>query len=358
MAFGKRSQIVLKASDTGRRVVSPRRQIAGTALAGLILGFGGVTAGTSFVQASERAGIFGFFEELFRGPAPVRQPIRASNTRKRYAALPDVARLPVAKPRAFTPRPIVLETPRPTRRAKPTTAAVAPAASAPFRAPPASTGLQTVCVRTCDGYLFPLGRLYSRSDLPVHAAACAAACPNAPTALFTLAKGATELDRAVSLKGQPYLASAWANVYRQKRVPNCNCQSPGVATTPLLINQDSTAQVGDVVATDDSAMVVTKLAQGQVVVNDYRVAAGLTRSRRRDIDRRIGAMQRDSNRYAFERSMRREAARNQRVRVAEARFTRIRTGNAVPGFSTGSEVAAGAQTFSPVRVVTQSPYEP
>ena len=38
-----------------------RRQMAVTALAGVLLGLGGVTAGTSLVQASERGGLFHFF---------------------------------------------------------------------------------------------------------------------------------------------------------------------------------------------------------------------------------------------------------------------------------------------------------
>lgn len=353
MAFGKRSHIPLGASGTRRRWSGPRRQVVGTAVAGLILGFGGVTAGTSFVQASERAGIFGFFVEIFRGPAAVRPSARTRDTRKRYVALPDVARIPAIKQRAYTPRPIVLDATRPSRRVR-----AEPAGTPTKRIPIASTGIQTVCVRTCDGYLFPLGRLQSRNDLPVHAAACAAACPNAPTSVFTLARGRSELEQAVSLKGQPYLAAAWANVYRQKRVQNCHCQSPGVATTPLLINQDPTVQVGDIVATEDSAAVVTKLAQGRVVLNDYRTAANLTRTGRREIDRRIGSMQRDADQFAFERSLRREAARNRRVRMAEAKFTRIRAVNAEPGFPSNVETATTAQTFAPVRVVSQSPYEP
>lgn len=353
MAFGKRSHILREASGVRWRLAGSKRQVVGTAVAGLILGFGGVTAGTTFVQASERAGIFGFLEDIFRGPAVVRPSPRARDTRKRYVALPDVARISPAKQRAYTPRPITLDLTRPSRRNR-----AELAAPSTTRTAPASTGIQTVCVRTCDGYLFPLGRLQSRNDLPVHAAACAAACPNAQTAVFTLARGKSELEQAVSLKGQPYLAAAWANVYRQRRVQNCNCQSPGVATTPLLINQDSTVKVGDIVATESSAAVVTSLTQGRVVLNDYRTASNLTRTGRREIDRRIGSMKRDADQFAFERSIRREAARNRRVRMAEARFTRIRSDNAGPESRPSLEIADTAQTSAPVRVVSQSPYAP
>ena len=47
-----------------------RQQMVVTALAGLLLGLGGVTAGTTIVKASERGGLFDFLETIFRGPEP------------------------------------------------------------------------------------------------------------------------------------------------------------------------------------------------------------------------------------------------------------------------------------------------
>ena len=68
-----------------------RKQMAVTALAGLLLGLGGVTAGTSLVQASERGGLFDFFESIFRGPQP--EPV----------AMP-ARRRPAVRARAGSPR--------------------------------------------------------------------------------------------------------------------------------------------------------------------------------------------------------------------------------------------------------------
>ena len=321
-----------------------RRQVAATALLGIVLGFGCVTAGTTFVQASERSGIFSFFDDLFRPPTP--QPVvRARQAPRRYSSLPDARRVSATRSRHVTPRPMVDLSER--RRARSFGRFPARAESAPTL----TRGPQTVCVRTCDGYLFPLGRLASRHDLPVHQAACAAACPNAQTALFTLPAGRTDLDQAVSLKGSPYLAAAWANVYRKTRVQDCSCQPPGVAASPLPIDRDSTVRVGDLVATEDSADLVTALSSGTVELSDFRSARGLTRRARREIDRRVGAMQRDANEASYRRSLRKVVKTAMRVRFAEAGFERLRKMEAGAGFTEVTPVSGGA-TATPIRVVT------
>ena len=327
-------------------------------VAGLVLGFGGVTAGSSLVHASERSGLFNFLEDLFRGPppeAPMPRPARRAPSR--YSSLPDARRVHAAAavPR-YTPRQPVeaRQAVRPRRTA---------AASGSLPAPSAAgAGRQTVCVRTCDGYLFPLGRLRSKRDVPVHEAACAAACPSAATALFTLPGGATELSAAVSLKGQPYLASAWANVYQRKRVENCACQPRGIAAVPLSIADDATVRVGDVVATEEGADVVTALSPGRIGLDDFRSARGITRRARAEIDGRVGALRRDTAEAAFRRSLRAAGAATGRVRLAESRAARLRVSEAGTGFETlGPErtTRAGASAApAPIRVVVPSPFDP
>lgn len=376
MEFGKRSGEALQAALRSlhgfnlragalAKPAAGRKQIAATALAGVVLGFGGVTAGTTFVHASERAGLLGLFDTLFgapQRPQPVAEPRRAP---KRYSSLPDARRVSATRTRHFTPRPVAALPDLRGRACGPmrpasagvaagVAASVAPAVAAGV-APVAYGTPQTVCVRTCDGYLFPLGRLASRNDLPVHAAACAAACPNAQTALFTLPAGRSELEQAVSLKGQPYLAAAWANVYRQKRVQNCSCQPPGVAAMPLAIGSDPTVRVGDVVATEAGANVVTTLVRGQVGVGDYRYARNLSRSARADIDRRVGAIRRDTAEAAFRRSLRvadaKADTKTVRVRLAEAGTARIRSIEAAPGFTAIEPTPDAERSLTPVRVV-------
>ena len=308
----------------------------GTALAGLILGLGSVTVGSSLVHASERAGgLFGFLDTLFRGPAEtVPKPPRPG----RYANLPDPRRIAAQRPVLQTPRPGLAQSGSARRVRRPS----AKPAATRYAAPAADvwSGQRTVCVRMCDGYLFPVGNLKGRADLPVHAAACAAACPGAPTSLYTLAKGARELDEAVSPQGRPYKASALANIYRQRRVADCACQPPGGAL-PLPIGQDATLQRGDVVATRDSARVVTRDRTGAYALEDYRTAR-LSPGLGRQIEGRVGAIRRDEQARAFRLALRREERMNV-IRVAA-------TGT---GFALPERATAG---FGEVRVVAPSPY--
>ena len=291
----------------------PRQQMVATALAGLLLGLGGVTAGTTMVRASERGGLFNFLETLFREtPAP---PAAAVPTRRpgHYVSLPDARRVSAVRPMRQTPRAGAEATAaRPIRVRRPGGSAAA------SQAVPAATrtvlGARTVCVRSCDGYLFPLGRLGARSDLPVHEAACAAACPNTPTRLFTLGTGETELDRAVGLDGQTYRSLAVANLYRTKRVEHCSCQPEQGVSTPLSILQDRTARAGDVVATEASAAVVTRSRAGGFTVVDFRAARGLSRRARRDIDAKVDVVRREADARALRQGSR-SADRAVRVRV-------------------------------------------
>lgn len=313
-----------------------RRQMIGTAAAGLILGLGGVTIGSSLVHASERGGLFDFFEDLFRGPARQETATQAHRP-GRYANLPDGRRIGATRPAYHTPRPAAdLSLGRSGRPHHAGRHRAAPRDTAA----PAATGQRTVCVRMCDGYLFPLGTLGAPADLPVHRAACAAACPGAPTSVYTLAARETELDRAVSPQGLPYRASALANIYRRRRVADCACQPPGGAA-PLPITEDRTLRKGDVVATGDSAAVVTRIRPGSVALVDFR-RAELTRGRNRQIEAKVGVQLREAEGRAFRRTLR-AAGRAGFVRVASAG-----EGFRIPERPVGDR--------APMRVVAPSPF--
>lgn len=318
MAFGKRTSQRLRAAVAEAQKLDVKRRDLRNAAAGLLLGLGAVTAGTSFVQASERGGLFDFFGQIFgyqAEPRPSAQPQAVyRRVRKHYASLPDARSVTGTRARFHTPRPMPV--------AKAARALVAPAKGRrplPDLLPPEPTR-KTVCVRTCDGYLFPLGDLRSDKDIGVHQAACAAACPGAVTALFTLPAGESALDQSVGLDNRPYLASAYARVFLERRVQNCSCTAPGIAMLPLPIESDATARVGDVVATASGADVVVKLAKGGVALTDYRFARGISRYARRDIERQVGSLRREAAAREFERKMRAVESDKARIRVSDARL--------------------------------------
>jgi hypothetical protein len=83
-------------------------------------------------------------------------------------------------------------------------------------------GSRVVCVRTCDGFFFPLpadGREGAQEM-------CQALCPEAETQVFYMSPEG-DIERGVSASGQPYTSLANASRYRKAVVPNCGCRKEG-----------------------------------------------------------------------------------------------------------------------------------
>nr|WP_286134170.1 DUF2865 domain-containing protein [Methylobacterium sp. Leaf123] len=293
------------------------------------------------VRASERGLLNGLFETIFGAapPAPATIAKPAPRAPRRYASLPDTRR--PAGPR------FVQRTPRLDARSTPVRARTSAASSASIAA-----GTRTVCMRRCDGYVFPLGRLHARAELPVHAAACAAACPNAATELLTLAPGRAELDQSVALDGRPYRRTATANLYRRTRVENCSCQPPGAAALLMPLAEDRTLRPGDVIASEEGADLVASLSRTGPALVDYRVAA-VSRHQRNAIEERVGALRRDAANAAFREALHAKGNGSRRLRVAEAQIPTLSTDRASAGFA---PVVSRGEGFAAIRLVSPSPF--
>ncbi|AMB46036.1 hypothetical protein Y590_14025 [Methylobacterium sp. AMS5] len=341
MGFGKRKPGAWVAkSDAGAARVRPRHRLVATALVGLLIGFGTISA-TTMVRASERGLLNELFETIFGAASPPPATIAKPGPKapRRYASLPDTRR--IAGPR------FVQRTPRLEARSTPGRARARVASPASFAA-----GTRTVCMRRCDGYVFPLGRLHARADLPVHAAACAAACPNAPTEVFTLAPGRAELEQSVALDGRPYLRAATANLYRRTRVENCSCQPSGAAALLMPLADDRTLRPGDVVASEEGADLVAGLSRTGPALVDYRIAA-LSRPHRNAIEDRVGALRRDAAKAAFREALQAKGSGARRLQVAEAQIPTLPTVGASAGFA---PVVSRGEGFAAVRMVSPSPF--
>jgi len=115
-----------------------------------------------------------------------------------------------------------------------------------YSAPPGS--YRTLCVRTCDGYYFPMSSASSPSDFERDQANCQSSCPGAEVQIY-YHRSSQESDAMVSgLSGQPYgdLPAAW--LYKQTGTPSpagCTC---GVARNDrpknfsIVAGQPATAQ--------------------------------------------------------------------------------------------------------------------
>lgn len=105
------------------------------------------------------------------------------------------------------------------------------------------------CVRSCDGYYFPVGPVTAGAGRAAQAEACSAMCPGASVRLYSARNGAIETARSET--GQIYGATATAFRYRERLVPGCSCQASvtqGLAR--LSFAQDFTLRTGDVVVTE------------------------------------------------------------------------------------------------------------
>lgn len=83
--------------------------------------------------------------------------------------------------------------------------------------------VQTMCVRTCDGYYWPVHFPVSRHDLTQDANICEASC-GAQAKLYTREGPGTDAEEMRDANGQSYGASATAFLYRRGLVNGCSCR--------------------------------------------------------------------------------------------------------------------------------------
>ena len=126
-----------------------------------------------------------------------------------------------------------------------------------FSAPPRPMGgtFRTVCVRTCDGFYFPISFATSSDRFRDDEQTCQRMCPAAEVSLYTYHNPGEEMTQAVSLNGRPYTELPTAFSYRKAISPACSCRRPGESWAEALkaIGADDTVVPGDVVVTEQNA---------------------------------------------------------------------------------------------------------
>ncbi len=128
-------------------------------------------------------------------------------------------------------------------------------ASVNSSAPGAMGGtFRTICVRTCDGYYYPISYATSSDRFRDDEQTCQRMCPASEVQLFTYHNPGEEVAQAVSISGAPYSALPNAFAYRKTVNPACTCRKPGESWNDALKSiPDSTLAPGDVVVTDKTA---------------------------------------------------------------------------------------------------------
>ncbi len=90
---------------------------------------------------------------------------------------------------------------------------------------------RTLCVRTCDGYYFPISFSTVPSQFAADEQTCRSMCPGSDVALYTYRNPGEDTNQMVSLAGDPYTALPAAFRYRKEYDAACACR--GAATAAL-----------------------------------------------------------------------------------------------------------------------------
>lgn len=253
-----------------------RRTIAMGMAAVLTLGAGFSLAPQFRVLAFENAGVMSFL--LAEGERK-RQRQAVNAYRAHYRSTVDT---PPAYRALSIPVPVSAT--RPPRKKT----AHAPARQPHRAARTATLGRRAICVRTCDGFHFPMGSAAGKRDLAAQEALCGALCPGAPTQLFLAGRGQTDIDTAIARDGSRYAALPAAFRYTRRVDSTCSCRPDGQSQARLIsLHNDFTMRRGDSVMTDAGFRVFRGASRWPLRGSDFvtLAKAPVNRSLRRKLAR-------------------------------------------------------------------------
>ena len=89
--------------------------------------------------------------------------------------------------------------------------------------PEDNASYRTLCVRTCDGFYFPIGDGVRRERLYADARACTQRC-DGEARLFYYPTNGGSVETMVDMTGKPYASLPTAFLYRKTLVEGCTCK--------------------------------------------------------------------------------------------------------------------------------------
>ena len=136
---------------------------------------------------------------------------------------------------------------------------------------------RTVCVRTCDGYYYPISYSTGSTNFANDERTCQRSCPAAEVMLFSHRNPGEDMNQAVSISGQLYTSLPNAFLYRQAFDASCSCRRPGETWAQALKHlEDTTVEQGDIVVSEERARQMSQPrvdAQGRPIRPDARPAS-------------------------------------------------------------------------------------
>jgi hypothetical protein len=140
--------------------------------------------------------------------------------------------------------------------------------------PQVGGGYRTICVRTCDGYYFPISYSTSPSHFGDDEQACQRQCPATEAVLYSARNSDGDVSQAVASNGRTYRELANAFRYRREFVASCGCRAPGQSWADALgAVKDSTVERGDIVVTEERAKALSQPVQAKPPASSARQEA-------------------------------------------------------------------------------------
>jgi hypothetical protein len=122
------------------------------------------------------------------------------------------------------------------------------------------SGYRTVCVRTCDGFFFPISFSTSADRFQDDERTCQRMCPASEVILFSYRNPGEDISKAVSINGQPYTSLPNAFKYKQEFNSACSCKRQGETWADALKHLDDRQTVlerGDIIVTEERAKILS-----------------------------------------------------------------------------------------------------
>lgn len=140
-----------------------------------------------------------------------------------------------------------------------------------------------VCVRTCDGFFFPVNfeGLRARDE---YGEVCKSLCPSAETRVYFMSHGGN-IEDAVSEAGEPYTALPAAKKYQEDRNFSCFCKRPEQTWASAMQGKNDLVEMrkGDIVVSKEQAEQMSR-------PKEWREQQPLTK-RQREAQKKLDATQ-------------------------------------------------------------------
>src|SRR5215470_3394874 len=118
---------------------------------------------------------------------------------------------------------------------------------------------RTLCVRTCDGYYFPISYSTQPQKFSEDERTCQQMCPAAEVSLYTHRNPGEDVNQAISTAGRSYTELPNAFAYRKAFNPSCSCKAAGQTWADALKQlDDQTLERGDIVVNEERARALSQ----------------------------------------------------------------------------------------------------